>query len=199
MRRLLIRATALVTLVFSLTWSAPVSAAADTSTDSADPNGSVVTATYKGQPIDPRLASHHFCHTRDYPVVRCFDSQQEVDDDIGLVEPVAPGEPGPLLSGGDDSIEGISPDFPAGVAYTIAYWDINYGGNALTVYGAIWNLDLIGWNDNISSFKSVNCGIPRYYVDASYSGVYWQNSCNNWSPNLYAYNDTMSSVLNEAP
>jgi hypothetical protein len=74
MRRLLIRSTALVTLVFSLTWSAPVSAAADTSTDSADPNGSVVTATYEGQPIDPRLASHYFCHTRDYPVVRCFAS-----------------------------------------------------------------------------------------------------------------------------
>jgi hypothetical protein len=191
MRRLLIRSTALVGLVFSMVWSAPGPAAADTSTDSVDPNGSVVTATYEGQPIDPKLASHYFCHTRDYPVVRCFDSQQEVDDDIGLVEPVAPGGSSPLSPD--------FPDFPGGTPYTIAYWDINYGGSALTVYGAVWNLDLIGWNDNISSFKSVNCGIPRYYVDASYSGAYWQNSCNNWSPNLYAYNDTMSSVLNEAP
>jgi hypothetical protein len=191
MRRLLIRSTALVALALSMVWSAPGPAAADTSTDSVDPNGSVVTATYEGQSIDPKLASHYFCHTRDYPVVRCFDSQQEVDDDIGLVEPVAPGGSSPLSPD--------FPDFPGGTAYTIAYWDINYGGSALTVYGAVWNLDPIGWNDSISSFKSVNCGVPRYYVDAGYSGVYWQNSCNTWSPNLYAYNDTFSSVVNEAP
>jgi hypothetical protein len=191
MRRLLIRSTALVALALSMVWSAPGPAAADTSTDSVDPNGSVVTATYEGRSIDPKLASHYFCHTRDYPVVRCFDSQQEVDDDIGLVEPVAPGGSSPLSPD--------FPDFPGGTAYTIAYWDINYGGSALTVYGAVWNLDPIGWNDSISSFKSVNCGVPRYYVDAGYSGVYWQNSCNTWSPNLYAYNDTFSSVVNEAP
>lgn len=199
MRRLLIRSTALVALVFSMVWSAPGAAAADASTGPVDPNGSVVTATYEGRSIDPKLASHYFCHTRDYPLVRCFASQQEVDDDIGLVEPVTPGGSSPLLTGGDHSIEGVSPEFPGGTPYTIAYWDINYGGSALTVYGAIWNLDLIGWNDNISSFKSVNCGIPRYYVDAGYSGVYWQNSCNTWTANLYAYNDMFSSVLNEAP
>jgi hypothetical protein len=199
MHRSLIRSTALVALTFSMIWSAPQTAAAATSTDSVDPNASVVTATYEGQSIDPHLASHYFCHTRDYPIVRCFASQREVDDDLGLIEPLAPGGPSVWPSGTDGSLDGASPEFPGGTAYTIAYWDINYGGSALTVYGNVWNLDPIGWNDSISSFKSVNCGVPRYYVDAGYSGVYWQNACNTWSPNLYAYNDTFSSVVNEAP
>ena len=164
-----------------------------------------LTATYRGQGIDPREASHHFCHTRDYPIVRCFDSQAEVDADLGWVEPEAPGvnglpptapaatTPAPAASAAGNS----SPDFTG--PFTIAYWDIEYGGSALTLYYAVGNLDALGWNDAISSFKSVNCGIPRYWTDAYYSGAYWQNGCNVWSPNLYSVNDTFSSVQNMAP
>jgi hypothetical protein len=163
-----------------------------------DPDGKVVTADYEGQPIDPSLASHYFCHTRDYPVVHCFASQAEVDQDLGIAEPTAAGAAG-LGSSAASSGAGVSPDWPGGLAYTIAYWDINYGGSSLTIYGAIPYFGVIGWNDNISSFKSVNCGLPRYYVDSEYSGTYWQNGCNTWSPNLYDWNDTFSSVINEAP
>jgi hypothetical protein len=190
MRRLLVRSTALLALAFSLTAGVSGTSLAATQPIGVDHNDDVVTATYEGQPIDPMQASHHFCHTRDYPIVRCFANQAEVDKDLGLVEPTAPSL---------TSVEtGVSPDW-AGGAYTIAYWDSNYGGNALTVYGALWNLDLIGWNDAISSIKSVNCGIPRYYVDANYSGAYWQNGCNYWSSSLGIYNDKFSSVVNEAP
>ena len=159
-------------------------------------DGTVVTATYEGVPIDPRTASRYFCHTRDYPAVRCFASQAEVDEDLGWIEPTAPGNtPEAARFNSSD----VSPDFPPGTAYSIAYWDINYGGTALTLYSSLPNLGLLGWNDSISSFKSVNCGVPRYYIDANYSGVYWQASCNTWTPNLYGSNDTFSSVVNEAP
>ena len=154
-----------------------------------------LTATYYGQRIDPREASHHFCHTRDYPIVRCFDSQAEVDADLGWIEPTAPGQPGSAAS--QAAPTGLLPDFTG--PYSIAYWDINYGGTALTLYVAIANLDSLGWNDAISSIKSVNCGIPRYWTNADYGGTYWQNGCNVWSPNLYGQNDTFSSVQNEAP
>jgi hypothetical protein len=198
MRPLLIRSAALLGLTFSLISGAPSTAAAATQPFTVDPNGTVVTATYEGQPIDPLQASHYLCHTRDYPIVRCFASEAEVYRDLGLAEPVATGDPDAISeSGAGPVLTDVSPDWDGG-AYTIAYWDINYGGTWLMVYGAIPYLGVIGWNDNISSFKSVNCGIPRYYVDADYSGTYWQNSCNTWSPNLYAYNDTFSSVINEA-
>jgi hypothetical protein len=189
MRRLLIRSSALLALALSLASAGPGAAAAAQPNNTASDTGTV-TATYQGRSIDPQQASHYFCHTRDYPIVRCFDSQAEVDRDLGLVEPTSPGFSS--LDGG------VTPMWPGGVAYTIAYWDINYGGSALTIYGEVWNLSAIGWNDNISSFKSVNCGIPRYYIDANYSGAYWQNSCNTWSPNLYSLNDQFSSVINEA-
>jgi hypothetical protein len=192
MRRLAVRLATILVMALSLVSSMPGAAAA-TSPSATDPDGLVVTATYREQPIDPAQASHYFCHTRDYPVVRCFATQAEVDNDLGLVEPQAPGvAPKPGDTGAGAPLQAMS------VAYTIAYWDINYGGSALTVYGAVPSLGVLGWNDSISSIKSVNCGVPRYYVDASYRGLYWQNSCNTWSPNLYSSNDTFSSVLNAA-
>lgn len=195
MRQLLIRSTALLAMTFSLVSAAPLDAAAPSQPSNVDQNGNVVTATYEGQPIDPVQASHYFCHTRDYPVVRCFASEAEVARDIGVVEPPAPRDPG-SLSIGDSSLAGVTPDWNGG-AYTIAYWDINYGGSAIWIYGAVPNLGIVGWNDQISSFLSLNCGIPRYYVDANYGGVYWQDGCNSGSPNLASYNDTFSSVVNE--
>ena len=157
-------------------------------------DGTVVTATYEGVQIDPHMASRYFCHTRDYPAVRCFASQAEVDADLGWVEPTEPGGAAAAAS-----VAEVTPDWPQGTAYSIAYWDINYGGSALTLFGALSNLGILGWNDSISSIKSVNCGIPRYYVDAGYSGTFWQIGCNVWSPSLSSYNDTFSSVVNEAP
>jgi hypothetical protein len=191
MRRFPIRLAALLAIALTLTVGIPQVFAASSRPSVIDPNGKVVTATLDGRPIDPTTASQYYCHTRDYPVVHCFHSQAEVDRDLGIVEPTAPGA---AAAGAN----GVTPDW-SGLAYTIAYWDINYGGSTLTVYGAIPSLSVIGWNDNISSFKSVNCGIPRYYVDPNYSGVYWQNACNTWSANLYSYNDTFSAVINEAP
>ena len=158
------------------------------------PDGTVVTATYEGAPIEPHTASSYFCHTRDWPVVRCFASQAEVDSDLDWVEPTEPGDSPASASDSD-----VSPDWNYGTPYSLAYWDINYGGSVLTLYGNVTYLGLIGWNDSISSFKSVNCGIPRYYIDSEYSGMYWQNGCNTWSPNLYSYNDSFSSVVNLAP
>jgi hypothetical protein len=169
---------------------------AASSLEAIAPDGTVVTATYEGVPIDPHAASSYYCHTRDYPVVRCFASQAEVDRDLHWVEPTQPGGPAASVASGSSD---AGPDWPQGVAYTIAYWDISYGGSALTVFGPLPYLGVLGWNDSISSFKSVNCGLPRYYVDAEYSGSYWQNGCNAWSPSLGSYNDTFSSVVNEAP
>jgi|ERR1035437_9509847 hypothetical protein len=174
----------------------PAQVIAASSLEAIADDGTVVTATYEGVPIDPHTVSRYFCHTRDYPAVRCFASQAEVDEGLGWVEPTAPG--GTAASAASSSSD-VSPDWPQGVAYSIAYWDINYGGSALTLFGALPNLGIIGWNDSISSIKSVNCGIPRYYIDANYRGIYWQNACNVWSPNLYSSNDTFSSVVNEAP
>ncbi|HEX7490960.1 MAG TPA: hypothetical protein VF337_04595 [Candidatus Limnocylindrales bacterium] len=196
MRRVPIRDASLLAVGLACALAAQPVAAAGNQPSAVDPNGIVVTATFHGYPIDPALASHYFCHTRDYPAVRCFDSQAEVDADLGMVEPT----PGPAEadSSTDTSIHIVVPDWSGG-AYTIAYWDINYGGSALTVYGAVPALSVLGWDDAISSIKSVNCGIPRYYLNPNYGGSYWQNSCNSWSANLYSVNDTFSSVINEAP
>ena len=195
MTRRIPQLVAIVAIAGAIAWQTAGQAASANSTQTVDGQGRVVTATYQGQQIDPAIASHYFCHTRDYPVVRCFDSQAEVDADLGWIEPT---EPGQAAEGTDSGGDPTSPDWGGG-PYTIAYWDINYGGSALTVYTAVSDLGLLGWDNNISSIKSVNCGIPRYFVNTGYGGGYWQNACNVWSPNLYSTNDTFSSVENMAP
>jgi hypothetical protein len=200
MERPLLRSSALL-LVVALALSVPRVLAESGPTASPDPQANTdgLTVIYHDQGIDPREASHHFCHTRDYPVVRCFDSQLEVDADLVWIEPQEPGDPGSPADAAESSRSSgeMSPDFSG--AYTIAYWDINYGGTALTLYSDIPNLGTLGWNDSISSIKSVNCGVPRYWADAGYGGLYWQNGCDAWSPSLSGANDTFSSVANQAP
>jgi hypothetical protein len=195
-RILLLRFVATLVIAVAIAGEIPAHAVAS-SPYVLSSDGTAITATYEGVPIGPWQASQHFCHTRDYPIVRCFASQAEVDADLGWTEPTAPAA---SLGAGsaDGNAGGTAPDW-AGGPYTIAYWDINYGGNALTVYGAVPNLGAIGWNDAISSMKSVNCGLPRYYENINYGGWYWQNGCNVWTANLYDFNDTFSSVVNMAP
>jgi hypothetical protein len=197
MHRVPIRTTSVLILTLALVYFTQSAAAAGNSLSVVDPDGKVVTATYQGRSINPTLASHYFCHTRDYPVVRCFDSQAEVDADLGIVEPTEPGLKDADTAAGP-SADNVTPGW-SGLAYTIAYWDANYGGSALTIYNAIPALSVLGWDDAISSIKSINCGIPRYYLDPNYASSYWQNACNTWSANLYSVNDTFSSVVNEAP
>ena len=90
-RRFAVRSSALLVLAFSLISGVPGAPAAGIGPTVVDPDGRVVTATYEGRPIDPVQASHYFCHTRDYPIVRCFASQAEVDRDLDWIEPQGPG------------------------------------------------------------------------------------------------------------
>jgi hypothetical protein len=56
----------------------------------------------------------------------------------------------------------------------------------------------IGWNDQISSFKSLNDGRPKWWRDINFAGTAWQWGAGAWTPYVGdGANDQFSSVANE--
>ena len=175
-------------LVFAALIVPPASAARALSQPSASQTQvSGLTATLDGQPLDPIEASLYYCHTRDYPIVRCFSDPAGLEKDLGF-------DPGASPDGAYLAPLAADSSSP----YTTAYMDANYGGTYIVLYSDVTNLAPIGWSDDISSVKSIYCGLPAYYTDTSYGGYVWEDTCNTGSPNLYTYDNTFSSVRNLA-
>lgn len=117
------------------------------------------------------------CHDRDAPVVRCFSSTIERDDD--------------LAANASRSIEESDP-------YVTVFTDTGYGGGSFTFYDPSRDLGVYGWNDRVSSFKSLNAQRPRLYAHVGYASPSWRWSAGAWVPNVGSdANDATSSIKND--
>jgi len=111
-------------------------------------------AQLDGQAISLGDVARFACHDRDFPVIRCFGSSTERDRDVAEHE---------------FSAEGVTL-----TAYVTAYADANYGGTAsFTAYWSEPDLTIYGWNDKISSFRTLNGGHPRWWQDVGNKGASW--------------------------
>ncbi len=141
--------------------------------------------TYEGVVASVRTIPGAHCHDDNYPEIRCFATAAARDADIAVLQAqwaveAAAGLLTPLLTN-----------------YATWYQDQNYGGYTYTTAVAWSNLGDIGWNDMITSFKSLNGGQPKWYVDINYGGAatYW--SAGAWVSNVGSgWNDSFSSVYN---
>ncbi len=123
-----------------------------------------------------QVVSHH-CHDRDLPVIRCFETAEERDDDLEV--------------GGRHARLAV-------VAYVLLFIDENYGGVSFTAHNPMPNLGTVGWNDKITSFKSLNGQRPRFYSDANYGTPSWRWAAGAWVSNVgSSANDVISSLRND--
>lgn len=145
---------------------------AATGTEAARPR-----AILEGQAIPLGDVSRYHCHDRDDLVIRCFRDEAARDDDIGR---------GPAG-------RGLLAD-----PYVTFYKDEDYGGTSFTAYASIASLATYGWNDLISSFKSLSNGRPHWYRDINYGIPDWRWSAGAWVRNVGSgANDAISSVKND--
>jgi hypothetical protein len=122
------------------------------------------------------IRSKH-CHDGRFPRLDCFAGAPARDADLAMVvgEMAFASEP-----------------------YATVYRDADYGGSSLTLFGSYSNLGVIGWNDAITSFKSLNGGRPRFYRDAGYGGVSWRWPAGAWVANVGSpANDSFTAVEND--
>lgn len=77
------------------------------------------------------------------------------------------------------------------------YEHINYGGASYTTAQALADLRPMGWNDVVSSFKSLSGQRPKWYVDINSSPPTYQWSAGAWVADIgWSANDRFSSVRN---
>jgi hypothetical protein len=152
-------------------------------------------AMYDGELIAlSKVASHH-CHDGRYPEIRCFATEIERDRDAAAV--ARGGQSTPTGdTAGEASLE-TDLGLASSTYYVVFYEHANYGGASYMTAVAHSDLRAIGWNDVISSFKSLNAQRPKWWEHINYGGSTWQWTAGAWVSYVGdAANDRFSSVKN---
>jgi len=136
-----------------------------------------VRADLDGKPIDSTEVGRYFCHDVDYPAIRCFRTAARLEAALAKAVPGSMGEA--LLA----------------TNYVVIYADQTYGGAYAYLSQNYANLGTIGWNDRITSFKSLNGETGRFYEHQNGGGAYYSFCCNQQVSNVgQTWNDRITSV-----
>ena len=133
-------------------------------------------AELDGRSISISSVPNFYCHDLDYPVIRCHRSAAVLNADI------------------ERHLAGFAIPSTAW-PYVMIYQDISLSGPYSALSNDYDNLSSIGWNDRISSFKSLNGYGGEFWTDAYRSGTRF-----GFAPGaivMYvgdAFNDRFSSV-----
>lgn len=133
------------------------------------------------QRIKPSETLDLYCHDRDYPVIRCFlTGEQRATEQV-------------QAAGGSEAAA-LTPTVSALLSpYVRWYRDANFTGPSFEAYLSEPSLAAIGWDNQISSFTSLNGGHPVWWSGPNQSGTKW-----DWGTAsagvLGSANDQFSSV-----
>ena len=139
-----------------------------------------LTASLDGRSLEPGRVGEYHCHDLDYPAIRCFKSGAALDAAIAE-----------RLGIGADA----EPLAASGVSYVRIYVDASFGGNSMLISNPYNKLGDIGWNDRVSSFKTLTSAGGDFWQHTFGAGWAYAFCC--YSNVTYvgnAYNDQFSSV-----
>jgi Beta/Gamma crystallin len=123
-----------------------------------------------GHPIQLSDVGKHHCEDFAYPVIHCFSTQAALD------------------AATTASLSAASVNYVAVYEYT------NFQGASMYFSQDYSSLVVIGWNDRISSLRSMNNMASTFYTDWFYTGQYYLVCCNQQLTGLGVYDNTFSSV-----
>jgi hypothetical protein len=103
----------------------------------ADDPAAAAVATLEGEVISTEVAAGLHCHDVDHPAIRCFRTADAMAADARRA------------AQREGSLAALA------TGYVIVYEHSAYGGASRTLSTDYPNLGSIGWNDRISSFKSI--------------------------------------------
>lgn len=150
--------------------------------------GDAAHATHRDVSIPLEDVSRYHCHDGQYPLIRCFDTSDERDADVGE-------QPAKDLA---SFVEADGFDLSLTVVAYVTFWEhAAYGGASYTASQPNPNLGEYGWNDKVTSFMSLNGQRPKWWEHANYGTPAWRWSAGAWVSNVGSgANDTFSSVQN---
>ena len=146
------------------------------------PGRSELHAAYAGHSIALAEVANHHCHDAMYPLIECFDLA--IDRDLDLASQAASN----ALNGAPAALT---------TSYVTWYETISYGGSSFTASTSYSDLSTIGWDNRISSFKSLSGGRPKWWQNTGFTGTSWRWLAGAQVPDVGAVaNDQFSSVAN---
>lgn len=147
--------------------------------ESAAPRGEVE-AYLDGVSIPSTEAGDYFCHDFDFPTLDCYSTAAALEAAVAVL----------TTDGGPSATAAYGPS-----DYVTVYSEPGYGGSYAHLaqsYDALW---VIGWNDQISSFKARNSATGSFYVDWYAGGQRLDFCCNSTVPQLSGtFDNAISSV-----
>ena len=130
---------------------------------------SPVVADLEGRSIPAAEVSQHFCHDFAFPRVHCFTTGAGLD-------------------------AAIAPYVAAGVSFVVVYDGTLLSGSYAAISSNQDALTFIGWNDRISSLRSVNGGAGVFWTDWFGGGGRFSFCCGSSYLTLGSFDNTFSSV-----
>ena len=159
---------------------------AGTAAAAAGRGGGHPVAVLGGRLIDLRDIGLHHCHNLVRPVYRCFATAAQRDRDVRRI-----GVQRHAIRERSD----LHGEMLLLAEYVTWFEHSSYGGASFTAADPEPDLGAIGWNNQISSFKSKSGGHPKWWAGTGYSGTAWQWSMSAWVSYVGDdANDTWSSV-----
>jgi hypothetical protein len=135
-------------------------------------------ATLDGGSLSLGKVGQYHCHDLDSPVITCFRTSGELEA---------------AVKGWMDRLGGAAGT--DAVSYARIWEDIGREGASMYLSADYANLGTIGWNDRISSFRSVNGLSGTFYHDDQMRGTVYPFCCNEIVENVgSAHNDRFISV-----
>jgi hypothetical protein len=124
-----------------------------------------------------KVGRYH-CHDLDSPVITCFRTSAELEAAV------------------KGWMDRLGPDRGAAAVSYVRIWEhAEREGASIYLSADYANLGTIGWNDRITSLRSVNGGAGTFYHDEQMHGTPYGFCCNEIVDNVGgAHNDRFSSV-----
>jgi hypothetical protein len=120
----------------------------------------------------------YYCHDLEFPRISCFRTSSDLRADEATV-----------------TSSGVSILSATALPYVRIFQDASFTGPWTDLSQNYDNLGSIGWNDRISSIKSLNSTAGNFWTDAVHSGWLYSFAAGAW---VYyvgdAWNDHFSSV-----
>ncbi len=138
-------------------------------------------ATLGGDPLPLERVGLYHCHDLDSPVITCHRTSAQLEAAVkGWMD-----RPGVE--------EGVT-----AVSYVRVWEHADREGASMYLSQDYANLGSVGWNDRISSLRSVNGGAGTFYHDAQMQGPQYGFCCDEIVENVgSSHNDKFSSVERE--
>jgi len=129
-------------------------------------------ADVEGREIALTEVGRYHCQDLDYPRIHCFTTAAARDASVG----------------------GLAFLTASGTPYVLIFEQPSFAGASMLVSEDYSALALIGWNDQISSFKAQNSQTGRFWTDWLYSGKSYSFCCSTQVPSLGSFDNVFSSV-----